>query len=116
MQNINPISVLAGLSGTGKTQLALQYAKFFNFYSEHVAVQPRWDSKDDLLGFYNFLEKRYQPTELVKALYYFHQSRNNSDSPMMMVILDEMNLARVEYYFSEFLSKLELRGNDLSPR
>ena len=114
VQNINPISVLAGLSGTGKTQLALQYAKFFNFYSEHVAVQPRWDSKDDLLGFYNFLEKRYQPTELVKALYYFHQIRNNSDSPMMMVILDEMNLARVEYYFSEFLSKLELRGNDLN--
>ena len=112
VQNINPISVLAGLSGTGKTQLALQYAKFFNFYSEHVAVQPRWDSKDDLLGFYNFLEKRYQPTELVKALYYFHQIRNNSDSPMMMVILDEMNLARVEYYFSEFLSKLELRGTD----
>ncbi len=114
VQNINPISVLAGLSGTGKTQLALQYAKFFNFYSEHVAVQPRWDSKDDLLGFYNFLEKRYQPTELVKALYYFHQIRNDSDSPMMMVILDEMNLARVEYYFSEFLSKLELRGNDLN--
>ena len=112
VQNINPISVLAGLSGTGKTQLALQYAKFFNFYSEHVAVQPRWDSKDDLLGFYNFLEKRYQPTELVKALYYFHQTRNQSYSPMMMVILDEMNLARVEYYFSEFLSKLELRGND----
>ena len=112
VQNINPISVLAGLSGTGKTQLALQYARFFNFYSEHVAVQPRWDSKDDLLGFYNFLEKRYQPTELVKALYYFHQIRNDSDSPMMMVILDEMNLARVEYYFSEFLSKMELRGND----
>ena len=83
VQNINPISVLAGLSGTGKTQLALQYARFFNFYSEHVAVQPRWDSKDDLLGFYNFLEKRYQPTELVKALYYFHQIRNDSDSPMM---------------------------------
>ena len=112
VQNINPISVLAGLSGTGKTQLALQYARFFNFYSEHVAVQPRWDSKDDLLGFYNFLEKRYQPTELVKALYYFHQIRNDSYSPMMMVILDEMNLARVEYYFSEFLSKMELRGND----
>lgn len=112
VQNINPISVLAGLSGTGKTQLALQYARFFNFYSEHVAVQPRWDSKDDLLGFYNFLEKRYQPTELVKALYYFHQILNDSASPMMMVILDEMNLARVEYYFSEFLSKMELRGND----
>lgn len=114
VQQINPISVLAGLSGTGKTQLALQYSNFFNFYCEHVAVQPRWDSKDDLLGFYNFLEKRYQPTELVKALYYFNQQRQQQQpfSPMLMVILDEMNLARVEYYFSEFLSKLELRGGN----
>lgn len=114
VQHINPISVLAGLSGTGKTQLALHYAEFFGFYREIVPVQPRWDSKDDLLGFYNFLEKRYQPTELVKALYHFYQfhctaKKGNSFNPMMMVVLDEMNLARVEYYFSEFLSKLELR-------
>ena len=124
IQHINPLSVLAGVSGTGKTQLALQYAKFFGFHSEHVAVQPRWDSKDDLLGFYNFLEKSFQPTPLVRALYRFDQFRVNKDdpkqgpekirpdSPMMMAILDEMNLARVEYYFSEFLSKLELRGSD----
>lgn len=124
IQHINPLSVLAGVSGTGKTQLALRYAKFFGFHSEHVAVQPRWDSKDDLLGFYNFLEKSFQPTPLVRALYHFDKFRINRDdpnadpekirpdSPMMMAILDEMNLARVEYYFSEFLSKLELRGSD----
>lgn len=127
VQSVNPLSVLAGLSGTGKTQLALQYAKYFGFYCEHVAVQPRWDSKDDLLGFYNFLEKSYQPTALVKALYYFHQHSNEKKCPMLMVVLDEMNLARVEYYFSEFLSKLELRekqkekseifiGSQLNPR
>ena len=119
IQAINPLAVLAGVSGTGKTQLALQYAKFFGIYSEHVAIQPRWDSKDDLLGFYNFLEKSFQPTPLVRALYQFDQFRIKgknekiqNDSPMMMAILDEMNLARVEYYFSEFLSKLELRSSD----
>ena len=119
IQAINPLAVLAGVSGTGKTQLALKYAKFFGFYSEHVAVQPRWDSKDDLLGFYNFLEKKFQPTALVRALYQFDKYHTKDeidaiedDSPMMMAILDEMNLARVEYYFSEFLSKLELRGSD----
>ena len=119
IQAINPLAVLAGVSGTGKTQLALQYAKFFNIYSEHVAIQPRWDSKDDLLGFYNFLEKSFQPTPLVRALYRFDKYKTQpkldhieDDSPMMMAILDEMNLARVEYYFSEFLSKLELRSSD----
>ena len=124
IQQINPLSVLAGVSGTGKTQLALRYAEFFGFYSEHVAIQPRWDSKDDLLGFYNFLEMKFQPTDLVRALYHFDQFRKyrneptkdqriiEDDSPMMMAILDEMNLARVEYYFSEFLSKLELRNSD----
>ena len=117
VQHINPISVLAGLSGTGKTRLALLYGDFFGFYREVVSVQPRWDSKDDLLGFYNFLEKRYQPTELVKSLYYFYNrylevQKGDDFNPMMMVVLDEMNLARVEYYFSEFLSKLELRAED----
>lgn len=135
IQDINPLAVLAGISGTGKTQLALRYAEFFGFYSEHVAVQPRWDSKDDLLGFYNFIEEKFQPTPLVRALYQFDQfhiagknKQIKNDSPMMMVILDEMNLARVEYYFSEFLSKLELRnspdydksvievGSNLNPR
>ena len=118
IQDINPLAVLAGISGTGKTQLALRYAEFFGFYSEHVAVQPRWDSKDDLLGFYNFIEEKFQPTPLVRALYQFDQfhiagknKQIKNDSPMMMVILDEMNLARVEYYFSEFLSKLELRNS-----
>lgn len=123
IQKINPLSVLAGVSGTGKTQLALRYADFFGFYPEHVAVQPRWDSKDDLLGFYNFLEQKFQPTDLVRALWHFnkyhpedHPQKINPNSPMMMVILDEMNLARVEYYFSEFLSKLELRGSADYPK
>ena len=71
------------------------------------------------MGFYNFLEKKFQPTALVRALYQFDKYHTKDeidaiedDSPMMMAILDEMNLARVEYYFSEFLSKLELRGSD----
>lgn len=114
VQNISPLSVLAGVSGTGKTQLAISYGTFFNFFTQIVSVQPRWDSNDDLLGFYNFLEKLYSPTELVKVLYHFdpeNKGTNPTPRGMLLVVLDEMNLARVEYYFSEFLSKLELRKN-----
>ena len=114
VQDVNPIAVLAGVSGTGKTLLPTAYAKFFGMYQEHVAVQPRWDSIDDLLGFYNFLENKYKATDLVKSLYFFSEEANLTPSEkltdrMLLVLLDEMNLARIEYYFSEFLSKLELR-------
>ncbi|SPT70417.1 hypothetical protein [Anaerobiospirillum thomasii] len=114
VQDVNPIAVLAGVSGTGKTLLPTAYAKFFGMYQEHVAVQPRWDSIDDLLGFYNFLENKYKATDLVKSLYFFSKEANESKNTkltdrMLLVLLDEMNLARIEYYFSEFLSKLELR-------
>ena len=75
----------------------------------------------DLFGFYNYLEKRYKATELARALVQFELfNKTNWDLPeeaeiddrsdrMLLVLLDEMNLARTEYYFSEFLSKLETR-------
>ena len=111
VQDVNPIAVLAGVSGTGKTLLPTAYAKFFGMYAEHVAVQPRWDSIDDLLGFYNFLESKYKATDLVRSLFFFSKeaSEKNTDK-LLLVLLDEMNLARIEYYFSEFLSRLELRS------
>lgn len=118
IQDINPLTVLAGISGTGKTLLPRMYSEFFGFYRLVIPVQPRWDSPQDLLGFYNYLEKKYQSTELARALVYFDGTRiadkeivTKVKDRMMMVLLDEMNLARTEYYFSEFLSRLELRRN-----
>ncbi|MCB2102165.1 MAG: hypothetical protein KDE22_14910 [Rhodobacterales bacterium] len=107
-----PITVLAGISGTGKTQLPRRYAESMGMGFLPMPVQPRWDSPQDLLGFYNFIEKRYKATELARAMY---QMAGMGEDPeilgdrMLLVLLDEMNLARVEYYFSEFLSRLELR-------
>lgn len=107
-----PMTVLAGISGTGKTQLPRRYAEGMGIGFLPMPVQPRWDSPQDLLGFYNFIEQRYKPTELSRAMY---QLDGKGDDPeilvdrMLLVLLDEMNLARVEYYFSEFLSRLELR-------
>ena len=106
------MAVLAGISGTGKSQLPRQYAAGMGIGFLQVPVQPRWDSPQDLMGFYNYIEKRFRPTDLARALYQL-DLQNNPDSTfkdrMMMILLDEMNLARVEYYFSDFLSRLESR-------
>jgi predicted nucleic acid-binding Zn-ribbon protein len=119
-QSINPLTVLAGVSGTGKTMLPVKYAEYMGLHSLVIPVQPRWDSPQDLFGFYNYLEKGYKATELSRALVrmdpYNYDPKEypglDYDWPrerLLMVLLDEMNLARTEYYFSEFLSKLELR-------
>lgn len=118
--NINPLTVLAGVSGTGKTLLPMYYAKLMGMHSMVMAVQPRWDSPQDMFGFYNYLEKEYKATELSRALVRMDPFNYNDGRfskldcewtrhRMLLVLLDEMNLARTEYYFSEFLSKLELR-------
>jgi 5-methylcytosine-specific restriction endonuclease McrBC GTP-binding regulatory subunit McrB len=84
-----------------------------------VAVQPRWDSPQDMFGFYNYMEGRYKATELSRLMWQFDIynnprvksvfTRGTGTLPMNLVLLDEMNLARVEYYFSDLLSKLEVR-------
>lgn len=121
--DISPLVVLAGISGTGKSELPRRYAEAMGIHFLNVAVQPRWDSPQDMFGFFNYLESRYRATELGRALvqmdpFYNEEGRgwtppdawdHSLSSQMMLVLLDEMNLARVEYYFSEFLSRLETR-------
>jgi predicted nucleic acid-binding Zn-ribbon protein len=105
------MAVLAGISGTGKSQLPRQYAAGMGIGFLQVPVQPRWDSPQDLMGFYNYIERKFRPTDMARALWALDQI-NNEDAEqdrMMMILLDEMNLARVEYYFSDFLSRLESR-------
>lgn len=106
------MAVLAGISGTGKSQLPRQYALGMGIGFLQVPVQPRWDSPQDLMGFYNYIEKRFRPTDMAKALYQLDIINNPNtefNDHMMMILLDEMNLAKVEYYFSDFLSRLESR-------
>ena len=125
-----PLMVLAGISGTGKTQLPRLYADALGMHFLPVSVQPGWDSPQDLLGFFSHLENRFRPTALLQALVQMDRyigrdalkgsaykpleklwrDHERSDE-MLLVLLDEMNLARVEYYFSDFLSKLELRNS-----
>ncbi len=117
VEESSPLVVLAGISGTGKSLLPQLYAKFFGFNFLNMAVQPRWDSSQDLFGFYNYAQFKYKATELSRLLWQYDVYNNPKCSfkdnkeklPMSIILLDEMNLARVEYYFSDMLSKLETR-------
>ncbi|WP_300276165.1 hypothetical protein [Peptacetobacter sp.] len=102
------ITVLAGVSGTGKSELPRLYSEFggLNFCS--VAVQPNWDSQESMLGFFNSIDNRFEAEELLKFLVQCTEDEKYKDY-MSLVLLDEMNLAHVEHYFAEFLSKLETR-------
>lgn len=123
--DMSPLVVLAGISGTGKSLLPKRYSEAMGIHMVSLAVQPRWDSPQDLFGFFNHLEGRYKATELARAMVQFERYNRLSwkmptdwnharDDRMLLVLLDEMNLARVEYYFSEFLSKLETRRSILN--
>ena len=102
------ITVLAGVSGTGKSELPRLYSEFggLNFCS--VAVQPNWDSQESMLGFFNSIDNRFEPEVLLRFLVQCTEDEKYKDY-MSVVLLDEMNLAHVEHYFAEFLSKLESR-------
>ena len=112
------LTVLSGISGTGKSQLPRLYSEAMGMHFLSLPVQPRWDSPQDLLGFYNYVENRFKATPLSRALRQFDRfsiddGGGNLKDEMLVVLLDEMNLARVEYYFSEFLSRLENREKAL---
>lgn len=114
ISQISPMVALAGISGTGKSELPKRYSEAMGLHFLQVAVQPRWDSPQDLFGFYNYLEQRYKATELARSMvrldpWNWPKLAKPYKDRILMVLLDEMNLARVEYYFSEFLSRLEGR-------
>ena len=102
----NDLIILAGESGSGKTNLIKSFAQAIGGKSFIIPVKPNWTSSEDLLGYYNPLEKKYLTTPFLEALL---EAKDNPDIPYF-ICLDEMNLARVEYYFADFLSLLEERG------
>lgn len=101
----NDLIILSGLSGSGKTQIVKAIAEVIGGVAKIIPVKPNWLSSDDLLGYYNPLNSSFLPTPFTEAIVEATQNPNQ----MYLVCLDEMNLARVEYYFADFLSKLEDR-------
>jgi hypothetical protein len=103
-----PLVILAGISGTGKSELPRLYADLGGLPFLPLAVQPSWDSPHDLFGFFNYTDGRLKAEPLARLLRQANQDEALRKSPSV-ILLDEMNLARVEYYFAELLSKLEAR-------
>ncbi|MBE7001741.1 MAG: hypothetical protein E7421_03450 [Ruminococcaceae bacterium] len=97
------IIILQGISGTGKTSLPYAFGKFVQSDTSVVPVQPSWRERTELYGYYNEFTKKYSETTFLEAIYEANYYRDPH-----MVILDEMNIARVEYYFAEMLSILEM--------
>lgn len=99
--------ILEGISGTGKTSLPHSFSRFLDNPATMVSVQPSYRDRTELLGYFNEFSKRFNETEFLRALY----EAGYREEPSM-VILDEMNLARIEYYFAEMLSVLEMPSHD----
>jgi hypothetical protein len=109
------LTILAGMSGTGKTRLPLKYAEYFNMSEEKktllfIPVSPSFTEPSDILGFYNPSEEMYVPSETGLTQFLIHAAQN--PDKMHMVIFDEMNLSPIEYYFAPFLSVLEKDPKD----
>ena len=111
----NPLTILAGMSGTGKSKLADNYARMLDLSEDNntllfMPISPSYTEPSDVLGFYNNLDNIYVPSEtgLVDFLVHANKVKNK----MHMVIFDEMNLSQVEYWFSPFISALEKEPNE----
>lgn len=99
--------ILEGISGTGKTSLPYSFSRYLTNPATIVSVQPSFRDRTELLGYFNEFSKRFNETEFLRALY----EANYRPDPTL-IVLDEMNLARIEYYFAEMLSVLEMPNKD----
>ena len=100
---VTKLLILQGMSGTGKTSLAYAFGEYLQNKTIVVPIQPMWKERTDLIGYYNEFTKKFNETTLLYKMYEANNNRN-----IYVTVLDEMNIARVEYYFAEFLSLLEL--------
>ena len=100
---IGRLMILRGMSGTGKTSLAYAAGEYFGNPATIVPIQPMWKERSDIVGYFNEFTKRFNETTLLCKLY---EAGGKDD--IYITVLDEVNIARIEYYFAEFLSLLEI--------
>lgn len=97
------LTILQGMSGTGKTSLPKIFSEALMADCDIVEVESSWKDKNELLGYYNDFSKTFTPKKFTQALY----EASLKPEVITFIVLDEMNLSRIEYYFSDFLSLME---------
>lgn len=96
------ILLLEGISGTGKTSLPYAFGQYIQSPVTICPVQPSWRERTDILGYFNEFTGKFTETDFLIALY-----RARKTNRPVLIVLDEVNLAHIEYYFADFLSLLE---------
>lgn len=101
------IIILQGISGTGKTSLPYAVGQWLNNPATIASVQPSWRDRTEIFGYFNEFTKRFNETQILKKMY---EAKYNEQ--LYLTVIDEANIARVEYYFAELLSILEMPSRE----
>ena len=101
------IIILQGISGTGKTSLPYAIGQWLNNPATIASVQPSWRDRTEIFGYFNEFTKRFNETQILKKMY---EAKYNEQ--LYLTVIDEANIARVEYYFAELLSILEMPSRE----
>lgn len=105
---VSRLMILEGLSGTGKSTLPRLFSDFVGNKVFYAPVQATWRDRTDLVGYYSEFTNEYKETDFLKRLY----EASFREKEINMMVLDEMNISRIEYYFADFLSILEYPSQD----
>ena len=102
---VSRLIILQGMSGTGKSSLPRIFAEAISGFNRLIPVESSWRDRNELLGYYNDFNKIFNAKSFTIELY--RSSKERCREIPTFIVLDEMNLARIEYYFSDFLAILQ---------
>jgi hypothetical protein len=102
---VSRLLILQGMSGTGKSSLPRIFSEAISGFNRLIPVESSWRDRNELLGYYNDFNKKFNAKSFTIELY--RSGRDKCTDIPTFIVLDEMNLARMEYYFSDFLAILQ---------
>ena len=107
---VSRLIILQGMSGTGKSSLPRIFSQAISGFNRLIPVESSWRDRNELLGYYNDFNKKFNAKSFTIELY--RSSKERCQAIPTFIVLDEMNLARIEYYFSDFLAILQEPDHD----